>query len=127
VKTGFMLSFALLAMSGCGGEEASIPCTAMGCVDGVLVQLQDPPNEPYTVEATAPGETPQVQTCATRNCPTFIFRFMPQSISVRVVLTASGATWGTASATLTYGRVFPNGPRCAGDCVQSSITVRAGP
>ncbi|HUQ75683.1 MAG TPA: hypothetical protein VM183_13240 [Burkholderiales bacterium] len=120
------LAFALwFALAACGGDAVS--CTAMGCGDGLGVSLQNPPAEAYRVDVIVPGQATQSQSCNGGSCFIFFDRFLPGQVTVRVILTASSATWGSVDATPTYNPVFPNGFECGAACVRGFVTVRAGP
>jgi hypothetical protein len=99
-------------------------CTEIGCSNGLVVEFagEHQPG-PWTVEVTAPGETPRTYSCgAGVHCvnPQFA-NFLPSTVTVRV--TGNGKTEEHVNVTPTPRMVRPNGAQCPPECNQPLVTV----
>ena len=122
-----VLLAALVALAACGGgdeEEKNGPCTLIACFHGLLVTVANPPMEPYRVEALAAGQTtPQVRDCSSGGSCFILFSdFFPDSVTVQIVLTASGTVVRNTGASPNYVTRQPNGPRC-GTCRNATVAL----
>jgi hypothetical protein len=113
---------AVLALTACftDDREEDVPCTLVGCTNGLRVTLTDPPAEPYRVDATAGTDT-RSQNCAMGvPCLIHFLSFRPARVTINVVAASGTATYDVITLQSTSQ---PNGPRCAPTCTTANVTV----
>jgi len=114
---------AVVLLGGCDNPFGSRDCTLIGCVGGLRVTLDALPTSSFTITAQAPGQTPEVFSCATPvSCGTVhTFRDFTASEGQIVVTTAQGTL--THPVRPEYRVTYPNGKQCGPECRSASVTV----
>jgi hypothetical protein len=92
-------------------------CTLAGCSSGLEIVLEDPPEAPYLIEASAqPDESAHVFECSNESgCtgPVFFQDFTPLQVYIEVITEAGTERFEVVP---TYQEFRPNGSRCPPLC-----------
>lgn len=119
IRTALYL-FAAATLAGC---NPVITCTLIGCHNGLVVQFDRMPTQPFRVEAIVPNDPAQhVVECDANRCPHVLFPdLLPEQVTIRVT-TAAGTR--TQEFRPKYENLYPNGRRCGPACRQATVTVQ---
>ena len=97
-------------------------CTEAGCLDGLIVHVVGVPDSIFTIDATAPGFTPQRIDChsASGDCFAPFQGFSPETATIRV-------SWESDTVEVTvspqYETVRPNGSGCDPVCQTANVDI----
>ena len=119
-----LLPLALCAMmfTGCDLLDPGF-CTQIGCVDGLTVVLEDPPDVAFTVTLVAGGETVNSFECTAGSCAEIFFEGV--GVPEVTVVVEYGETVRSETFTPSYTRVQPNGRNCPPICFTASVRLTA--
>ena len=96
-------------------------CTQIGCDSGLLVELQDEPQAPFTVTATAEdGRTRTIDCPDPANCRIFFEGFTPSEVTITY---ESGGDAVEQTFSPAYTRSRPNGEDCPPECVNATVRL----
>ena len=107
---------------GCDNFTDPGVCTLAGCSSGLEIVLEDPPDVPYVLEASAqPDGSEHVFECSNASGCTnrvFIKNFTPLRVYVEVITEAGTDRFEVVP---TYQEFRPNGPRCPPLCRRAIV------
>ncbi len=125
-RFAFGLSMVLtlaLAASCSYSDNIPVPCTLIGCTDGLTVQIEGTLPTAFVLEAVAPAGPPVIVECpdsALCGSNIFLEGFTPEEVTIRLSFDSD-----SVSETFNpfYETYLPNGPDCPPECLVASVTV----
>ena len=110
----------------CSRREAPVACSLIGCVNTLVLEVQNAPPGPITVRATPVGSADTARTivCAGEtgctNVVAFPAGFAPARVQLTVTTTAGTRDW---DVTPMYDTSRSNGPKCGEVCRFGTVHI----
>jgi hypothetical protein len=112
------LLFLCVALLAVACKSPDVVCTAVGCVNGLIVEVQNAPAGPITVQATdgSAGDSVHTITCPGESgCTNTVFFLGSTPASAQLTITTTSGTRRQV-VRATYTTSQRNGPRCPDIC-----------